>query len=114
MNTKDPSCVVVVDGNVAPNQSLRKQVQQQHHKKQVKRRLHTCRPYQERLLNMAEARREIATALKYHREAMRQANVRSIGISHSLEEACIQLWMERAWLRSNHWESNIKWNGMTP
>ncbi|CAL1390083.1 unnamed protein product [Linum trigynum] len=44
------------------------------HKKQVRRRLHTSRPYQERLLNMAEARREIVTALKYHRAAMKQAN----------------------------------------
>ncbi|KAJ1697632.1 hypothetical protein LUZ63_006144 [Rhynchospora breviuscula] len=43
------------------------------HKKQVRRRLHTTRPYQERLLNMAEARREIVTALKVHRAAMKQA-----------------------------------------
>ncbi|XP_023546423.1 uncharacterized protein LOC111805835 isoform X1 [Cucurbita pepo subsp. pepo] len=43
------------------------------HKKQVRRRLHTSRPYQERLLNMAEARREIVTALKYHRAAMKKA-----------------------------------------
>lgn len=45
----------------------------QHHKKQVRRRLHTTRPYQERLLNMAEARREIVTALKFHRAAMKKA-----------------------------------------
>ncbi|KAL7122271.1 hypothetical protein ACP275_01G034800 [Erythranthe tilingii] len=45
----------------------------QQHKKQVRRRLHTSRPYQERLLNMAEARREIVTALKFHRAAMKQA-----------------------------------------
>ncbi|CAN6312424.1 unnamed protein product [Urochloa humidicola] len=45
----------------------------QPHKKQVRRRLHTSRPYQERLLNMAEARREIVTALKIHRASMRQA-----------------------------------------
>ncbi|XWS70154.1 hypothetical protein CRYUN_Cryun03dG0024800 [Craigia yunnanensis] len=44
------------------------------HKKQVRRRLHTSRPYQERLLNMAEARREIVTALKFHRAAKKQAN----------------------------------------
>ncbi|KAK9055307.1 hypothetical protein SSX86_026389 [Deinandra increscens subsp. villosa] len=43
-------------------------------KKQVRRRLHTSKPYQERLLNMAEARREIATALKFHRASMRQQN----------------------------------------
>lgn len=43
-------------------------------KKQVRRRLHTSRPYQERLLNMAEARREIVTALKFHRAAMKQAS----------------------------------------
>lgn len=48
--------------------------QPQQHKKQVRRRLHTSRPYQERLLNMAEARREIVTALKFHRAAMKQAN----------------------------------------
>uniref|UniRef100_A0ACD5YI24 Uncharacterized protein n=1 Tax=Avena sativa TaxID=4498 RepID=A0ACD5YI24_AVESA len=49
-------------------------LQQQHpHKKQVRRRLHTSRPYQERLLNMAEARREIVSALKVHRASMRQA-----------------------------------------
>ncbi|KAF7817332.1 myb-like protein I [Senna tora] len=42
------------------------------HKKQVRRRLHTSRPYQERLLNMAEARREIVTALKFHRASMKQ------------------------------------------
>ncbi|KAL8536996.1 hypothetical protein ACS0TY_012252 [Phlomoides rotata] len=45
----------------------------QQHKKQVRRRLHTSRPYQERLLNMAEARREIVTALKFHRASMKQA-----------------------------------------
>ncbi|KAF3446135.1 hypothetical protein FNV43_RR11314 [Rhamnella rubrinervis] len=50
------------------------QQQQQQHKKQVRRRLHTPRPYQERLLNMAEARREIVTALKFHRAAMKQAS----------------------------------------
>lgn len=43
------------------------------HKKQVRRRLHTTRPYQERLLNMAEARRGIVAALKFHRAAMKQA-----------------------------------------
>ncbi|CAK9154105.1 unnamed protein product [Ilex paraguariensis] len=48
--------------------------QPQQHKKQVRRRLHTSRPYQERLLNMAEARREIVTALKFHRASMKQAN----------------------------------------
>ncbi|XP_043721947.1 putative uncharacterized protein DDB_G0274435 [Telopea speciosissima] len=49
------------------------QQQQQQPKKQVRRRLHTSRPYQERLLNMAEARREIVTALKFHRASMKQA-----------------------------------------
>ncbi|XP_008787020.2 uncharacterized protein LOC103705172 [Phoenix dactylifera] len=48
--------------------------QSQPPKKQVRRRLHTSRPYQERLLNMAEARREIVTALKLHRASMKQAN----------------------------------------
>ncbi|KAL6524190.1 hypothetical protein OROMI_031285 [Orobanche minor] len=46
----------------------------QPYKKQVRRRLHTSKPYQERLLNMAEARREIVTALKFHRAAMKQAS----------------------------------------
>ncbi|GMI88531.1 hypothetical protein like AT5G21280 [Hibiscus trionum] len=46
----------------------------QQHKKQVRRRLHSSKPYQERMLNMAEARREIVTALKFHRAAMKQAN----------------------------------------
>ncbi|KAJ9538424.1 hypothetical protein OSB04_031157 [Centaurea solstitialis] len=41
-------------------------------KKQVRRRQHTTRPYQERLLNMAEARKEIVTALKFHRASMKQ------------------------------------------
>ncbi|KAG6508275.1 hypothetical protein ZIOFF_033649 [Zingiber officinale] len=42
-------------------------------KKQLRRRLHTSKPYQERLLNMAEARREIVTALKLHRATMKHA-----------------------------------------
>lgn len=46
----------------------------QQHKKQVRRRLHTSKPYQQRLLNMAEARREIVAALKSHRAAMKQAS----------------------------------------
>lgn len=45
---------------------------QQKPKKQVRRRVHTSKPYQERLLNMAEARREIVTALKFHRASMKQ------------------------------------------
>ncbi|KAI4377504.1 hypothetical protein MLD38_015116 [Melastoma candidum] len=49
-----------------------RQVQQQQHNKLVGRRLHTSRPYQERLVNMAEARMEIVTALKFHRAAMKQ------------------------------------------
>lgn len=40
-------------------------------KKQVRRRLQTRKPYQEKLLNMAEARREIVTALKLHRASMK-------------------------------------------
>ena len=56
------------------NQQSHQPQQPQQHKKQVRRRLHTSRPYQERLLNMAEARREIVTALKFHRAAMKQAN----------------------------------------
>lgn len=93
MNPKDldSSTSVDADAVVIPAQDLTKfgeggldetqhtqQTQQQQprqqHKKQVRRRLHTSRPYQERLLNMAEARREIVTALKFHRAAMKQAS----------------------------------------
>lgn len=42
-------------------------------KKQVRRRNHTSRPYKERLLNMAEARKEIVAALKFHRANMKLA-----------------------------------------
>ncbi|KAK9059553.1 hypothetical protein SSX86_020257 [Deinandra increscens subsp. villosa] len=41
-------------------------------KKQIRKRLHTSKPYQESFLNMAEARREIVTALKFHRASMKQ------------------------------------------
>ncbi|XWS72355.1 hypothetical protein CRYUN_Cryun02cG0033000 [Craigia yunnanensis] len=84
MNPKDPDSVDA-DGFNGQNltkfgerfsETLRTQQPQppQQHKKQVRRRLHTSRPYQKRLLNMAEARREIVTALKFHRAAMKQAN----------------------------------------
>lgn len=58
----------------------------QQHKKQVRRRLHTSRPYQERLLNMAEARREIVTALKFHRAAMKQASEQQQQQQHNQQE----------------------------
>lgn len=86
MNPKHPDSVVddaVDNGFNAQNlskfgdtqqQPQQQPHQQQQHKKQVRRRLHTSRPYQERLLNMAEARREIVTALKFHRASMKQAN----------------------------------------
>ncbi|KAE9603676.1 hypothetical protein Lal_00001901 [Lupinus albus] len=71
MNPKEQD--LVVDGDVyEAQQSTTQQTKQ--HKKQVRRRLHTSRPYQEKLLNMAEARREIVTALKYHRASMKQAS----------------------------------------
>ncbi|XP_014502193.1 uncharacterized protein LOC106762677 isoform X4 [Vigna radiata var. radiata] len=60
-------------GKVADARRAQQSMQPQQHKKQVRRRLHTSRPYQERLLNMAEARREIVTALKFHRAAMKEA-----------------------------------------
>ncbi|KAK6925751.1 hypothetical protein RJ641_007470 [Dillenia turbinata] len=56
------------------------------HKKQVRRRLHISRPYQERLLNMAEARREIVTALKFHRAAMKQAAATNDQQHHQLQQ----------------------------
>ncbi|GJZ46815.1 hypothetical protein Tco_0600647 [Tanacetum coccineum] len=49
-------------------------LQQPPHKKQVRRRQHTTKPYQERLLNMAEARKEIVTALKYHRASKQESS----------------------------------------
>ncbi|ESW08909.1 hypothetical protein PHAVU_009G084600 [Phaseolus vulgaris] len=61
-------------GKVADACRATQSTQPQQHKKQVRRRLHTSRPYQERLLNMAEARREIVTALKFHRAAMKEAS----------------------------------------
>ncbi|XP_050218864.1 uncharacterized protein LOC126669443 [Mercurialis annua] len=61
-------------GEVLSENQQNHQPQPQQHKKQVRRRLHTSRPYQERLLNMAEARREIVAALKFHRASMKQAN----------------------------------------
>ncbi|KAK9131478.1 hypothetical protein Sjap_011965 [Stephania japonica] len=66
------------------DQDFPHQPQQPPPKKQVRRRLHTSRPYQERLLNMAEARREIVTALKFHRAAMKQANEQK---QHQQQEA---------------------------
>ncbi|XP_010695730.2 uncharacterized protein LOC104908334 [Beta vulgaris subsp. vulgaris] len=63
-------------GMAKPSNAQQQQQNAQGHKKQVRRRLHTTRPYQERLLNMAEARKEIVTALKFHRAAMKQANER--------------------------------------
>ncbi|KAF7830395.1 myb-like protein I [Senna tora] len=87
MNPIDPDCVVDGDISLSPDpnstkhgkildaQQAQKSTQPpQQHKKQVRRRLHTSRPYQERLLNMAEARREIVTALKFHRASMKQAS----------------------------------------
>ncbi|XP_059662064.1 uncharacterized protein LOC132308099 [Cornus florida] len=87
MNTNEPDSADGGDGFPSHHQNLAKfgddfsvsqqsqpPQQPQQHKKQVRRRLHTSRPYQERLLNMAEARREIVTALKFHRAAMKQAN----------------------------------------
>ncbi|XP_057738057.1 uncharacterized protein LOC130955250 isoform X1 [Arachis stenosperma] len=74
MNSKGQDCFVARKHGKA-HQSTQQQPQQQH-KKQVRRRLHTSRPYQERLLNMAEARKEIVTALKFHRAAMKQARER--------------------------------------
>ncbi|WVY90359.1 hypothetical protein V8G54_035877, partial [Vigna mungo] len=71
MNTKAPSCANADDGHVSPNQNFRQHGQQQL-KKQVRRRL-TNRPYHERLMNMADARKEIATALKYHRATTKLA-----------------------------------------
>lgn len=84
MNPINSDCIVAGDTSQARKSTKQDRVFEGHqpkqpaqprqHKKQVRRRLHTSRPYQERLLNMAEARREIVTALKFHRAAMKQAN----------------------------------------
>lgn len=76
MNSKDLlDCSTKFGEGFSETQNTQQPHQQpQQHKKQVRRRLHTSRPYQERLLNMAEARREIVTALKFHRAAMKQAS----------------------------------------
>ncbi|KAK4274520.1 hypothetical protein QN277_017727 [Acacia crassicarpa] len=84
MNPRNPDCTVAGDTSQACKLTKQDRVfdghqpkhptQPRQHKKQVRRRLHTSRPYQERLLNMAEARREIVTALKFHRAAMKQAS----------------------------------------
>lgn len=84
MNPKYQNCVVnggvshgqnsTKHGKVADARQAQQSSQPQQQKKQVRRRLHTSRPYQERLLNMAEARREIVTALKFHRAAMKEAS----------------------------------------
>lgn len=85
MNPKNQHCVVndgvsvgqnlSKNGKVVDAQHAQKRATQpQQYKKQVRRRLHTIKPYQERLLNMAEARREIVTALKFHRASMKEAS----------------------------------------
>ncbi|XP_050364709.1 uncharacterized protein LOC126783306 [Argentina anserina] len=75
MNPKDLlHCGTKFREGFSETQNTQQPQQPQQHKKQVRRRLHTSRPYQERLLNMAEARREIVTALKFHRAAMKQAS----------------------------------------
>jgi hypothetical protein len=75
MNLKQPQNLTEFghEGSIETHQA-QPPPQPQQHKKQVRRRLHTSKPHKERLLNMAEARREIVTALKYHREAMKQAS----------------------------------------
>lgn len=72
MNPKSPNSTL--EDRLDEAQLLQSPPPPPQHKKQVRRRLHTSRPYQERLLNMAEARKEIVTALKFHRAAMKQAN----------------------------------------
>jgi hypothetical protein len=74
MNPKEPQNLTELSEGCVETHQAQQPRQPQQHKKQVRRRLHASRPYKERLLNMAEARREIATALKYHREAMKQAS----------------------------------------
>ncbi|KAI9106932.1 hypothetical protein K1719_022460 [Acacia pycnantha] len=56
-----------VQGTVLDASQTHKSPHRQPHKRQVRRRLHTARPYHDMLLNVAEARKEIVTALKFHR-----------------------------------------------
>jgi len=69
INTKAPSCVD--DGHFFKIQNLR-----QHGQQKLKRRVRrsTNKLYQERPMNMTEARKEIASALKYHRATMKLEN----------------------------------------
>ncbi|KAL5698345.1 hypothetical protein ACHQM5_029395 [Ranunculus cassubicifolius] len=69
-----PQTLTKMSENQKPHHPEQPSTQPPPPKKQVRRRLHTSRPYQERLLNMAEARREIVTALKFHRASMKQAS----------------------------------------
>ncbi|XP_047178641.1 uncharacterized protein LOC124845566 [Vigna umbellata] len=80
MSTKAPSCADA-EGHVSANQNFGQHRQQQQLGKQVRRRL-TNRPYQERLMNMAEARKEIATALKYHRATTKLATEHQRQLQH--------------------------------
>ncbi|CAJ1973607.1 unnamed protein product [Sphenostylis stenocarpa] len=95
MNPKDQKFVVnggvsqglnSKHGKVAHARQAHQSAQPQRHKKQVRRRLHTSRPYQERYLNMAEARREIVTALKFHRAAMKEAREQKLQQQQTQEQ----------------------------
>ena len=73
MNTKAPTCADVdAHDHVFANQNLGNHGQQ-HLRKQVRRRL-TNRPPEERIMNMADARKEVVNALKYHRATMKVAS----------------------------------------
>lgn len=75
MNNFHPSpaalnCRTQEEGTVVSSdapKSTHRQQKTPHNKRQSRRRLHSTRPYQHRNLNMAEARKEIVTALKFHR-----------------------------------------------
>ncbi|KAL8236803.1 hypothetical protein R6Q59_017884 [Mikania micrantha] len=78
--------------------------QQPQPKKQVRRRLHTSKPYQERLLNMAEARREIATALKFHRASMKhQQQQQQTAANHGYPQEMSNSGRHPATATANHW-----------
>ncbi|CAJ1972372.1 unnamed protein product [Sphenostylis stenocarpa] len=89
LNTKAPSCADG-DGHVSPNRNLKKNGQHQQLKKQIRRRHPTNRPSQEKFLNMAEARREIVTALKYHRATKQASELQQLQHYHQHQSLAFQ------------------------
>ncbi|KAK1414122.1 hypothetical protein QVD17_29863 [Tagetes erecta] len=60
-------------------------------KKQVRKRTYTSKPHQQQFLNMAEARREIAIALKFHRATMKLQQEAATAAAEAEAEAASDL-----------------------